>query len=226
MSGRQWHGAGLAEPFCFLIKRVPQPLPSALKALHSPGRRSCPAPAMLAPKSTAPPHLSPAGLTTRRGFFLNIVSCSSTKVPLRVPTVASWGRRVPSEQGRARSPVRYPAPRPRTGLSLLEQRHTPVCQRTRFWSGEGGSGWRKQVLLAQQPVFQGWLSPGSFSCGRHRKVCPRPQAQLAEQVLARKCHLDCLVKAREPRTFLPRDRLQPSQRSQLPLTKLRKTHFR
>lgn len=173
-------------------KGLPQPLPPALKAHHSPGRSSCPPPAVSAPKPMAPAQLSPAGLTTRRGFFLNIVSCSSTKVLLRVPTVASWGGRVPSEQGRAGHPTGLPTPRSRTGLSLPEQRHTPVRQRTWFWSGEGGSGWRKQVLLAQQPVFQGWLSPGSSSCGGNSKVCPRPQAQLAEQVLARKCHLNCL----------------------------------
>lgn len=204
MSRRQWHRAGQAEPCCSLTKRLPQPLPTALKPFHSPGRRSCPA----APK---PVRLSPAGLTTRRGFFLNIVSCSSTKVLLRVPTVASWGGGVPSEQGRANSSVGCPAPHPRTGLSLLQQRHAPVRQRTRFWSGEGGSGWRKQVLLAQQPVFQGCLSPGSSSCGKQK--CLSQATSTAGRISAgQEVPLELPVAAWEPRTFLPRERLQPNQR--------------
>ena len=92
---------------------LPQPLPSAPKAHHSPGRSGRPPAAMSAPKPPTPAsmQLSPAGLAARRGFFLNMVSWSPTKALPRLPTAASWGGRVPSGQGRAGHPTGLAAPR-------------------------------------------------------------------------------------------------------------------
>lgn len=121
--------AGLAEPCCSLMQGAAPASPTCTEPPDSQGAGAA-HPQPWQPPNPQQPRISPAGLTTRRGFFLNSVSCPSAKALLRVPTVASWEEE--SLQSRA-------------GLGALQgaQPHAP------------GQGWACWISITHPAVREG-----------------------------------------------------------------------